>query len=148
MIPALSPAANQFLNNLTTLQSLMTTTTEDLTSGYSVNQPSDAPDEISPLLQLMASQSYNQSVLENLSTVQANVTGADQAVSSAIQLLQQATSLGAEGANSTTSAATRAQLAEQVESVQQQMVASPILRFPGSTYLAATSQLPCLTAWT
>jgi flagellar hook-associated protein 3 FlgL len=122
MIPSLSPALNQFLNHLSTLQAVMTTTTEQLTTGYSINQPSDAPDEISPLLQLMASQSHNQSTLENLSGVQANVTSADQAVSSAVQLLQQATSLGAEGANSTTTAATRSRLAQQVESIQEQMV--------------------------
>ncbi len=123
MIPSLSPATNQFLTSLSALQQVMTTTTEQLTSGYAINQPSDAPDEIAPLLQLMANQSYNQTVLENLSNVQASVTGADQAVSSAVQLLQQASSLGAEGANSATTAATRTQLAEQVEDLQQQMVA-------------------------
>ncbi len=123
MISSLSPATNQFLNNLSSLQSLMATTTEQLTSGYSINQPSDAPDQVSPLLQLMADQSYNQTVLENLSSVQSTVSSADQAVSSAIQLLQQASSLGAEGASSSASAATRTQLAQQVETIQQQMVA-------------------------
>src|SRR5580658_10313656 len=122
MIPSLTPATNQFLNNLSSLQSLITTTTEQMTSGYRINQPSDAPDQISPLLQLMANLNYNQTVVGNLSNVQATVSSADQAVSSGIQLLQQATSLGAQGASTTTSAATRAQLAQQVESIQQQMV--------------------------
>ena len=123
MIPAISPATNLFLNGLSSLQSVIDTSTEQLTSGYRINRPSDAPDQISPLLQLMANLSQNQTVLANLSSVQATVSSADNAVSSAVQLLQQATSLGAEGANSTTSAATRTQLAEQVESIQQQMVA-------------------------
>lgn len=123
MIPSLSPATNLFLNNLSALQSLMATTTEQLTSGFAINQPSDAPDQISPLLQMMANQDYNQTVLQNLVSVQSTVSSADQAVSTGIQLLQQATSFGAEGASSTTSAATRADLAQQVQSIQQQMVA-------------------------
>ena len=123
MIPSLRPSVNQFLNNLSTLQSVMTTTTEQLSSGYRIGQPSDAPDEISPLLQLMSNQGYNGSVVENLASVQANVSGADQAVSTGIQLLQQATSLGAQGASSTATAATRAQLAQQLQSIQEQMVA-------------------------
>ena len=123
MIPSLSPSTNLFLNGLSRLQVVISSTTEQLTSGYSINQPSDAPDQISPLLQLMANFSQNQTVLENLSTVQATVSSADNAVSSAIQLLQQATSLGAEGASSSTTAQTRTDLAQQVESIQEQMVA-------------------------
>jgi flagellin-like hook-associated protein FlgL len=123
MISSLSAVTNQFLNDLSRVQSLITTTTQQMTSGYRINQPSDAPDQISPLLQLMAGSSYNQTVLGNLSNVQGTVSSADQAVSSAIQLLQQATSLGAQGASSTTSATTRSQLAEQVEGIQEQMVA-------------------------
>jgi flagellin-like hook-associated protein FlgL len=123
MLPSLSAATNQFLNDLSRVQSVITTTTAQLTSGYRINQPSDAPDQISPLLQLMANTSSNQTVLENLTNVQATVSGADQAVSSANLLLQQATSLGAQGASSTTSATTRAQLAQQVASIQEQMVA-------------------------
>src|ERR1700682_4847576 len=113
MIPSLSPVANQFLNGLSSLQSLINTPTEQLTSGYTINQPSDAPDQISPLLQLMANLSSNQTVLENLTSVQSTVSSADQALGTGVQLLQQASSLGAEGASSTTTAATRAQLAEQ-----------------------------------
>src|ERR1017187_8203337 len=123
MISSLSPSTNLFLNGLSRLQSVINTTTAQLTSGYRISQPSDAPDQIGPLLQLQANLSHNQAVLENLSNVQATVSGADQAVSSAIQLLQQATSLGAQGANWTTTAATRTDLAQQVESIQEQMVA-------------------------
>ena len=131
MIPSLSPATNLFLNGLSSLQSIINTTTEQLTSGYSINQPSDAPDQISPLLQLMANLSQKQTILENLSSVQATVSAADGAVSTGIQLLQQATSLGAQGASSTTTAATRAQLATQVASIQQQMVALADTRVSG-----------------
>jgi flagellar hook-associated protein 3 FlgL len=139
MIPSLSPATNEFLNNLSSLQSLIYTTTDQMTSGYRINQPSDAPDQISPLLQLMANLSQNQTVLENLTNVQTTVNSADQAVSSAIQLLQQATSLGAEGASSTTPAQTRADLAQQIESIQEQMVSLADTKVTGS-YIFAGDQ--------
>jgi flagellin-like hook-associated protein FlgL len=123
MIPSLSPSLNLFLNGLSRLQSTITTATSQLSSGYRINQPSDAPDQISPLLQLQASLNHNQAAASNLTQVQADVSSADQAVSTAIQLLDQATSLGAQGASSTVTGDTRQNLAQQVQSIQDQMVA-------------------------
>ena len=102
MIPSLSPSIKSFPEWLVErLQSTINTATAQMSSGYRISQPSDAPDQISPLLQLQASLSHNQAVSSNLTTVQADVTSADQAVSTAIQLLDQALSLGAQGASST-----------------------------------------------
>jgi flagellar hook-associated protein 3 FlgL len=123
MIPSLSPSENFFLNGLTRLQSKITTATAQLSSGYRISQPSDAPDQIAPLLQLQAVLCHNRATTSALTRVQADVAGADQAVSSAIQLLDQARSIGAQGASTASSTATRAALAEQVISIQQQMVA-------------------------
>jgi flagellar hook-associated protein 3 FlgL len=122
MIPSLSPSSNLFLDNLNRLQDKISNVTAQVSSGYQISQPSDAPDQISPLLQLQASLSHNQAVSENLTNVKAQVTGADQAVGSAIQLLDQALSLGAQGANATTTAATDASLSQQVQGIQQQLV--------------------------
>ena len=123
MIPSLSPAVNQFLNGVSRLQATITNATSQLTSGYKISQPSDAPDQISPLLQLQASLSHNQAVGNNLTRVQTDVSNADQAVSTALQLLDQALSIGAQGASSSVGAATRLTLAQQAQSVQEQMVA-------------------------
>ena len=123
MIPSLSAQTNLFLNGLSQLQSTINTATAQITSGYKISQPSDAPDQISPLLQLQANLNQNQAVSSNLTTVQTGVTSADQAVSTALQLLDQALSLGAQGAGSTVTAATRTTLAQQIESIQEQMVA-------------------------
>ncbi len=122
MIPTLGSSANLFLNGLSRLQSLINTDVERISSGFQINQPSDAPDQISPLLQLQASFSHNQALASNLTRVQADVTGADQAMSSAIQLLDQARSVAAQGVNSTSTVSTRAGLAQQVQSIQQSMV--------------------------
>jgi flagellin-like hook-associated protein FlgL len=123
MIPSLSPSVNQFLNSLSQLQSAINTATAQLSSGYRISQASDAPDQISPLLQLLAGLNHNQAVASNLATVQANVSSADGAVSTALQLLNEAESLGSQGANSTASQTTRTNLAQQVEGIQEQMVA-------------------------
>jgi flagellin-like hook-associated protein FlgL len=123
MIPSLSPSINLFLNGLSRLQSTITTATAQISSGYRVSQPSDAPDQISPLLQLQASLSHNGAVTGNLTLAQTDVTSADQSVSSAIQLLDQALSIGAQGASSTSTPTARATLAQQVLSIQEQMVA-------------------------
>jgi len=123
MTPSLSPAVNQFLNGLARLQDTVTSATSRLSSGYKINQPSDAPDLISPLLDLQARQRHNEVKVSNLSRVQLEVSTADQAVSSALQLLDAARTLGAQGANGTTSDATRAGLAQQVQSLQSQLVA-------------------------
>lgn len=121
MIPSLPPSTNLYLAGLNQLQSHINQATARLSSGYRLNQPSDAPDQISPLLQLQANLDHNQVVQANLTTVQAGVTSADQAVSTAIQLLDQARSIGSQGADGNTTAATRGNLAQQVESILEQM---------------------------
>jgi flagellar hook-associated protein 3 FlgL len=122
MIPSLSSSMNSFLTDLSRLQSTINTATLQLSSGYRITQASDAPDQISPLLQLEANLSHNQAVLSQLTRVQTQISSADQAVSSAISLLDQARSIGAQGANGMTSAATRTSLATQMQSLQEQMV--------------------------
>jgi len=122
MISSLGSSLDLFLSGLSRIQSRITVATAQLSSGHRINQPSDDPDQVSPLLQLQASLSHNQTVAGNVTRVQAEVSGADQAVSSAIQLLDQARSLGAQGASTLTTDATRAQLAQRVQSIQEQMV--------------------------
>jgi flagellar hook-associated protein 3 FlgL len=122
MIPSLSPLSNLFLDSLNRVEQEIQTVTAQVTSGYRIAQPSDAPDQISPLLKLQASLQHNKAVSQTLSTVQAQVSGADQTVTTALQLLDQALSIGAQGASSTATAATRLSLVSQVQGLQQQMV--------------------------
>ena len=122
MIQSINSSANLFLNGLSKLQSVIDSDVARVSSGFRISQPSDAPDQISPLLQLQASLSHNQAVAGNLNRVQAELTGADQAVSSALQLLDEARSVASQGVSSTSSAATRNDLAQQVQALQQSMV--------------------------
>jgi len=131
MIPSLTASENSFLFHLSRLEATINTSSAQVTSGHRIGQPSDAPDQISPLLQLQASLGHNQNVEKNLARVQAEVQTADSGLSSAIQSLDQALSLAAQGASSTASAATRTNLAEQVQSLQSELVGIANTRVAG-----------------
>jgi flagellar hook-associated protein 3 FlgL len=122
MISSLTASENSFLFHLSRLEATITTASAQVTSGHRIGQPSDAPDQISPLLQLQASLGHNQSVEKTLTRVEAEMQTADSGISTAIQSLDQALSVATQGASSTATAATRANLADQIQSLQSQLV--------------------------
>ena len=85
---------------------------------------SDAPDQIGALLQLRANQLHNTQIQSNLTLAQTNAHAADNALSSSIQLMDTATTLATQGATGTADATSRASLAQQVQSILQQMVST------------------------
>jgi flagellar hook-associated protein 3 FlgL len=88
----------------------------------SVNQASDAPQEVGDIFQSRAALAQENQVTTNLQTIQAQVNTADSSVQSAIQLLQNASTLGAEGAGTTVTPAEQATLATQVQGIISQLV--------------------------
>jgi flagellar hook-associated protein 3 FlgL len=118
-----NPAARIFLADITQLQSATNNASEQVSSGYKVTQASDDPDQISDLLQLEANLQSNNQITTNLSNVKAQVDTGESALNSAVQFVQQAISLGTEGANSITTAAQQQTLAQQVQDIQSQLVA-------------------------
>jgi flagellar hook-associated protein 3 FlgL len=123
MITNLDPSSALFAANLNSLEQRLDTANEQISSGKKINVASDAPDQIGELLQLRADQQHNSQVQSNLSLAQTNATAADNALQSAIQLMNTATQLATQGANETQTAATRTDLAQQVQSLQEEMVA-------------------------
>ena len=111
-----------FLANVDRIESRLQNVSQQLSSGLRITQASDDPDEIAPLLQLRADRQRNTQIQSNLGLAQTDANAADSALGSAIQLMDQARVLGAQGANSTTDAGTRQSLAGQVESLLDQMV--------------------------
>jgi flagellar hook-associated protein 3 FlgL len=111
-----------FLANVDRIESRLQNVSQQLSSGLRITQASDDPDEIAPLLQLRADLASNTQATSNLGMAQTDAQAADTALGSAIQLMDQASTLGAQGAGSTTAASTRQSLASQVESVLDQMV--------------------------
>jgi flagellar hook-associated protein 3 FlgL len=122
MIPSLNPSDQIFLAGINQIQQQISTASQQLTSGLKVTVASDAPDQIDDLLQLRADQAQNTQIQSNLSLEQTNAQAADGALGSAIQLMDNATQLAAEGANSTETSTSLDTLAQQVASVQTEMV--------------------------
>jgi flagellar hook-associated protein 3 FlgL len=111
-----------FLVGVSQIQQRISTANQQLTSGLKVSVASDAPDQIDNLLQLRADQAQTSQVGSNLGLEQTNAQAADGAIGSAIQLMDSATQLAAEGANTTETASSLQALAQQVASVQTEMV--------------------------
>jgi flagellar hook-associated protein 3 FlgL len=124
MISNLNPQSALFLANVNIIQDKISQASNQVSSGLSITVPSDAPDEIGPLLQLRANQLHNSQIQSNLTLAQTNANAADNALTSAIQLMDSATSLATQGATSTTDAAGRSTLAQQIQSIEQEMVAT------------------------
>jgi flagellar hook-associated protein 3 FlgL len=122
MVSSLNPVNQEFINSLNQITARMNTTELQITSGVTMQQVSDNPDQVSELLQARASLSTSQQISTNLGMVKTEVDTGEQALSSATQLFDQVQTLAAEGATGTQTAASRATLAQQVQSLEQQMV--------------------------
>ncbi|MDQ2844583.1 MAG: hypothetical protein M3Y72_26760 [Acidobacteriota bacterium] len=132
MISTLTPAGLQFLGSVDNLQGRLNKVQNELSSGLAVSQPSDAPDQVSAILQLHANIQHNQQVQSNLNAVNSEVTTADQSLSSAITLLDQVQTLVTGGVGVNQTPATRATLAGQVQDLMQQMVSLSQTKASGS----------------
>ena len=117
-----SPGTAWFLQGVSVLQSQETQVQRELSSGYQVQDASDAPAQTPELVGLGSSLAQVQAWQTNLTRVQAEANTADQSLGTAITLVQNAQTLAAQGANTTTTAATRQTLAGQIQAIQQQLV--------------------------
>jgi len=122
MVSSLLPSTQEFLNSVNRIASEMTTAQTQLSTGLKVNVVSDSPDVISRLLQAQANLSTAQQVSSNLGQVSTEVNTGEQALESATTLYDQVQTLSAEGATSTQTPSGRAGIAQQLQSIEQQMV--------------------------
>jgi flagellin-like hook-associated protein FlgL len=122
MTPSINSNTAMFLSDLGQIENRMSTAEQQLSTGLRVSVASDAPDEISSILQLRAQISGVQQTQENLSDATPQVDAGENAIQQAIQLLDTATSLGTEAANGFNSAAQMQSEAPQVQGILQQLV--------------------------
>jgi len=124
MITGLNAAGNQFLSSIDTLQNQMNSAETDLSSGLRVNQASDAPGEVADIFQARADIGNATQVDQNLTIVQSQAQAADSALQSAVQLMDNAGTLGLQGSSNlgTASPSEQATLASQVQGLISQMV--------------------------
>jgi len=122
MIPSLNPNTELFLSSLQQIENLRSTAEQQLSSGLRVSVASDAPDEVSSILQLRAQIAGVQQTQQNLTSVAPYVESAETAIQQAIQVLDTATSLATEASGSTSSASQRLDEVPQVQGILQQLV--------------------------
>jgi flagellar hook-associated protein 3 FlgL len=123
MISPLNPTAQAFLAGLTQIQQRAQRAQTELTTGLQINDVTDAPDQIANLWQTRSELAQVQQVNSNLVQVGTEVNTAQSVLQTAVSLVERAETLGAQGASGTTSSETDQDLAGELGSVMQQLVA-------------------------
>ena len=122
MVSSLNPQSQVFLNNINRISAQMAEAQTELSTGLKVNVVSDNPDVISTLLQARANLNSTEQIATNLGQVSTEVNTGEQALESATTLMDQVQTLSAQGTTSTQTPAGRATIAQQLQSIEQQMV--------------------------
>ena len=122
-----------------TTQQRINTDEEEIASGQSVNVPSDNPAAAAVLVQNANQTSQADQFQRSVGSIQGEMQNADSALSSVTTALQQAISLGVEGANGTVNSADRAALTTQVEGIQSQLLSLANLTYQGNYVFGGTA---------
>jgi flagellar hook-associated protein 3 FlgL len=122
MISSYNPQTASFLAGLQAIQVRAQKAQQQLTTGLKINNISDSPDQIPNLLQSKASIAHNDQVTLNLGRVKSETDTAESALNNAVLVLQQAQTLAAQGNTDTINAGTRANIAQQMGSLLQNLV--------------------------
>lgn len=139
MITTLDPAAQAFLAGVNQIQRNLQTAQAQLTTGLKINNVSDDPSEISDLWQTRQNLAQVQQINSNLNLVGTQVNTAQSVLQNAVTLVEQAETLGTEGANDTVSASTQQDLAQQLGSVLQELVSAANTQAGGQYIFAGDS---------
>lgn len=122
MLSGISGTNGSFLADLNRIEERIRGTSQQLSSGIRVRQASDDPSAIASILNYQNQIDQVTQVQTNLNLAKNDAGTADGALQSASSILSQLGSLAAQGASSTTSAASRAVYGQQVQELEQQLV--------------------------
>lgn len=126
-------------NSLDTLNQQENLALQQLSSGKSVNAPSDNPQATANYIENQAAAGENDQYTQSINSLQGNLQTADSALNTVVTSLSQAISLGVEGANGTLSATQRAALATQVDNLQQQVLLAANQSYQGVYLFGGTA---------
>ena len=132
MIQNSGAVSQQFLTNLQLLQQEMAQTQQQVSSGSKISQASDAPNSVGDVLQLESDLGHVNQITSNLNLVSGEVNSAESALETSTTLLDQVSSLAAQGVGSTVSAANRATFSQQVGQILSSLVAASQTQFNGA----------------
>src|SRR5246127_4122760 len=125
-------------------QQQINTDLEQISSGQSINRPSDNPAGAAMLVRKAAKTAETDQFLRSACGLSGEMQNADSALSSVITILQRAISLGIEGANGTVNASDRAAVAAEVQGIQSELLSLANLWYQGTFVFAgpATQTAP------
>ncbi len=112
--------------------------TLEISSGKSVNKPSDNPTAAAMLIENNDQATLNAGYLQDLSTVNGALSAASSTLSSVQTALQQAISLGVEGANGTLSTSDQAAIVAQLQGIQSQLISLANTSYEGNYLFGGT----------
>jgi flagellar hook-associated protein 3 FlgL len=122
MIARLDPSSQILLDSINATQRDLNKAQNQVSSGLRITRASDDPQAIADLLAARSDLAQVTQVDNNLTKVQGEVQTADGVIQNAVQLLENAGVLATQGATGTSTAAQRTILANQVDSILQQIV--------------------------
>ncbi len=122
MIRRLDAATETFLTDMAEIYRRLDRAQREITSGRRINTASDEPDQLTNLLQLRTELEQTEQIRSNLGRVKTEVNAAEQSLQAATKILDRAAVLGTQGASGTQTAAQRAMIAKEVETLLEQMV--------------------------
>jgi flagellar hook-associated protein 3 FlgL len=111
------------VSNIQQSEASVQTALQQVSTGQRVNVPSDDPAAAAAVVQVQAQAASVDQYTSNGDTVLAQAQNADSVLTSVVSLLNQAITLGTEGANSTSSATNRQSIASSVQGLLSNVVA-------------------------
>jgi flagellar hook-associated protein 3 FlgL len=120
-------------------QANMTTATQQLSSGRSVNQLSDNPAAVAALVGNHNQSGQDDQFLQNINALQTRLQVSDSTLSNVVTVLTRAVSLGTEGANGTLSVADRQAVAGEVQGLTSQLLSLANTTYQGTYVFAGTA---------
>jgi flagellar hook-associated protein 3 FlgL len=115
------------------------TATVDLATGSRINKPSDDPAGAAQMVINRDQTSQGDTFLRSISGVNGLLQTADSTLSSVVTALQRAISLGVEGANGTLSDSDRADIANELIGIREQLIALANTSYQGEYIFSGTS---------
>jgi len=132
LVPDLLIAVQQSQQNITTA-------TQQLSSGRSVNQLSDNPVAVAALVGNHNQTGQDDQFLHNINSLQTRLQIGDSTLSSVVAALTRAISLGTEGANGTLNASDRQAVAVEVQGITSQFLGLANTTYQGTYLFAGTA---------
>jgi flagellar hook-associated protein 3 FlgL len=112
--------------------------TNEISTGRSVNVPSDNPTAAALLVDNNDQTTFNSGYLQSATAVEGQLSAADSTLSSVVNAMQQALSLGVEGANGTLSDADRTSIVNELQGIQSQLVSLSNTSYQGHYIFSGT----------